>query len=296
MVHTHLLRVDGSISASSLACGDTVGDVIGDTVGVVRRDRVGVGGGESAAAGRAGRFGCRIQYVKPCAHAPPSATQLCCVCLLHPLACACYFPWPIFFYGSHIWQEFCPQGTAMTIVFLALTLGGAVLCPCFSVDVPECLMTSQSHFMTPFSDRRPHGSPVAHGTRAKLWSSAEASTHLTAVLPEAHAAQHGCAEQRSRLAGNVQRQRLGQHSQVLPHMCHEADVSVAPLWESCPPLRLHLPHKYLRRRLQLQRPHTLLLMLLSNAFPPGGKVFVQVSCMGEAQSGHARLSWLDIAR
>ncbi len=51
---------------------------MGDTVGVVRRDRdrVGVGGGEPAAAGRGARLGCLIQYVKPCACGPPRSSHL----------------------------------------------------------------------------------------------------------------------------------------------------------------------------------------------------------------------------
>lgn len=61
--------MEGSSSASSLACGVTDGVVIGDTVGVPPRERVGVGGGdESPVTVRvAGLLGWRIQYVKPCA-------------------------------------------------------------------------------------------------------------------------------------------------------------------------------------------------------------------------------------
>lgn len=62
------------------------------------------------------------------------------------------------------------------------------------------------------------------------------------------------ARQVGSLAGEMEYQWLGQHAQVLPDVGHETDVRVAPLRESSSPLRLHLPHKDLGRRLQLRAP------------------------------------------
>jgi len=75
---------------------------------------------------------------------------------------------------------------------------------------------------------------------------------LRGPAPEAQAGQQRVAGQARGLAGQVQRERLGQHAQRLPQVRHEDQVGVAPGRELHAPDALDVAHELRRARAQLR--------------------------------------------